>query len=228
MNDQQRKEQREQQRIQEHLRQQREQSRQHNEKLLEQQRQGMSGQGTSGGNQPPACFPSETRILTSQRWKKIVDINNGDEVLSMNKNGILVSNKVIQVLSFKPRKLFEVQTEFSDFKFCATKNHSIRTGRGWVKVNDLQSTDTIVYHGRDKSSNKEVAYKVRDIVDSGRVEPVYNLIVENDFNFIAEGCLAHSFSKYRMLLTNYYRVISYGRKILNGFEVMRREFPVPA
>ena len=144
----------------------------------------------------PACFPKGTKILTPLGWKNIEEISKDELVISFNTNSEISVSKVFRKLEFTPRKIFTVITKSPDFIVKATKNHAIYTNRGWVQIQKLKIGDYIMKISENKKIEK---YEVKEILDSEKWEPVYNLIVSEDFSFIADGCIAHSFSYFRKL-----------------------------
>lgn len=72
----------------------------------------------------------------------------------------------------------------------ATGNHRFLTGSGWERVRRLAPGHTVwtVVAGR------AVADVVRDVVQTSEAEPVFNIVVRRNFNFVADVVLAGSFA----------------------------------
>ena len=79
------------------------------------------------------------------------------------------------------------------------------TSRGWLTVGKLKNGDVI----SQVNGNKKIqSCVVTSIEDSLHVEAVFNLIVSGDYTFVTKGCVAHSFTHFRLM-----RIIA--SKVLN-------------
>jgi intein/homing endonuclease len=77
-----------------------------------------------------------------------------------------------------------------------TAAHSFFTGFKWKKASEINSCDSILNY--EHSDGGEFSH-VHSSRQSNVKEAVYNIITAQDFTFIADGCLAHSFTKARVL-----------------------------
>jgi phage terminase large subunit len=89
------------------------------------------------------CFTGDTLITTSKGYKQIKDIDCYDRVLTRNgykqvlkrwNNGLKTVNKYLL--------LFDTQTIILE----ATKDHKIKTDRGWIEIQNLQADDVLYLH----------------------------------------------------------------------------------
>jgi len=88
------------------------------------------------------CLHPDSRILTKQKWKKIKDVEIGDEVL--NETGwSKVNNKMDR--HFKGN-LISIATQHGALSqpLLVTPEHKIRTKEGWVEAKDLKVKDEVL------------------------------------------------------------------------------------
>jgi len=147
-------------------------------------------QPTTGGS----CFPGYTPVLTPKGWKNISQLDVGDEVMSFNERGHLRCKEILRVKRHKPCRILTVRTEGDSFD--STISHSIMTSRGWLTVGKLKNGDVISQVDRNQKIQSSV---VTSIEDNQHVEVVFNLIVSGDYTFVTKGCVAHSFTHFRLM-----------------------------
>ncbi len=156
--------------------------------------------GGGGGG----CFTSDTKVKTADGWKEIHLINEGDGVISINNDGQLATRKVLRKKMHLNRRTLRVQTNNSSFG--VTEIHSIKTANGnWKRVGQL-NVDDVLTHLDD---NDQVAEQTIQCIEKGCSETVYNLIVEGDYTFIVDGCIAHSFTYFRASRIFYYELVRF-------------------
>lgn len=151
------------------------------------------GGSPSGGGS--SCFPRGTMIDTPHGARDIAEISTGDAVLSFCRRcGRVREREVIKVVRHAESAIWVLRLD--DRSIRTTRTHSFLTESGWRRAGQLRSGMTIRLHNSQAAT----------ITASGEVsetEPVYNLIVEGDFTYIADGAVAHSFSylrSFRMLM----------------------------
>lgn len=141
------------------------------------------------------CFPATAKVSTPFGLKNISDISVGDKVTSFNAYGKPEDCEITRVLKHEPSLILKVDTTGTDFE--ATGFHSVKTvERGWQKVSQLKTGDTLPYVD---NNGVILSQTVNTVVSAGRMEPVYNLIVAGSYTFSVEGCIAHSFTRFRTI-----------------------------
>jgi hypothetical protein len=145
-------------------------------------------------NLPSGCFPHHTKVDTPFGPRCIGDIDDGDFVLSFNPFSCLFTNRrVIKKIVHNPMRILEARMKNGKSLF-VTESHSLLTARGYISVANLKCGDHLFVQGDTMS------YAILDeITETSRFEPVYNLVVADGFNFIADGFVAHSFTTYKRL-----------------------------
>lgn len=141
-----------------------------------------------------ACFPGYTPVLTPNGWKNISQLDVGDEVMSFNEHGQLRCKEILRVKRHKPCSILTVHTNGDSFD--ATVSHSIMTNRGWLTVGKLKNGDVISQVDQNQKIQSSV---ISSIDDSQHVEAVFNLIVSGNYTFVVKGCVAHSFTHFRLM-----------------------------
>ena len=150
------------------------------------------------------CFPGDSKVMTPFGWRNICELKEDDIVLSYDRDGSLSQRRVMRKNSYSnSSSIVNVVSHNDSLSFSATKSHSIKTARGWILVNKLVAGDKIVsLDDKGRISN----HTLKKVEESNRHEPVFNLIIEGNFNFIVKGCVAHSFSYFRILRMLYHTV----------------------
>lgn len=148
------------------------------------------------GNKRPGCFPAGTYITTPTGSKDISKLRKGNNVISHNqRDGLLKPRKILDVKFYTERIIWLI--DFDDgSQLKTTASHSLYSNNQWVKASSVRAGDSLTCFDPVKG---KIIKKVMCSENSQQNEVVYNLIVEKDFNFIANGTLAHSFSYLRLL-----------------------------
>lgn len=142
-----------------------------------------------------SCFPAGTKILTPQGNVDIAQISNGQSVLSF----CPVSGNVChaEVLQIKADTSWIWHIELSNDQIIrTTKYHSFQCDSGWKKVSEMRSGDILSVRSSD---GKMVKAGVKKCGATATKEPVYNLIVDQHFTYIADGMMVSSFTYCRSL-----------------------------
>ncbi len=172
---------------------------------------GGSGVEPSGGG--GGCFTGNTRVKTPSGWKQISQIKKGDIVISMGNNGELIERKVLADKVHLNCLTLRIQTDQRTFG--VTGVHSIQTAdTSWSRVSNLRVGEVLTYFNEN---NNIVEHTIKHI-EQGSVETVHNLIVEGDYTFIVDGCIAHSFTYFRLPRILYYETV---RFIKESFSVKK-------
>ncbi len=153
---------------------------------------------SGGGGYGGGCFPAGTGIGTPIGNRHIHELKSGDHVFSFNtSSGIIETCKVLSIRSYNDNVIWVVHFEDGG-ELRTTATHSFLIEGSWEKAHNIKAGDFITCFD---SNNRKTIRKVVDSVKSSEKEIVYNIIVEKNFNFIADGALAHSFTYFRVLRT---------------------------
>ncbi len=126
------------------------------------------------------CFLPDTLIKTKNGEKMIKDIRKGDIVLSYNeKSDKYEYNKVTKTFEHITNSYLLINN-----KLKVTPNHPMHINGKWQEIGSAKIGDKI-----KTLSGEETIFSIKEV--DGDVE-VYNLEVEGDHNYIAEGYLAHN------------------------------------
>lgn len=166
-----------------------------------------SSNATSTGS---SCFPSYTQILTPIGWQDITQLNTGDDVMSLNRQGEIQKRRILRVKEYQPNQIVTVHTDGDSFD--TTRSHSIMTQRGWVTVAQLQAGDVITQMNQRQQFETQV---ISAVENNGKTEPVFNLIVQGNYTFIVKGCVAHSFTYFKVFRMITHEVLAVCMQITN-------------
>ena len=144
----------------------------------------------------PCCFIGETKIDTDNGTMTIIDIvnsiNSGNEVVVKTYNertNTIEYNKVLNgILTKINANVYRLDVESNGlfYNVIATPDHKFYTEeRGWVELKSLEIDETLISSSLGK-------YKVHSIEILQETYDVYDIEVENNHNFFANGILAHN------------------------------------
>jgi len=155
-----------------------------------------SGSGSPNGG----CFPKGTNISTPNGNRDISEIQKGDLVYSKHPDSnVLIAKPVLKVKNYLNKKIWKlIFKEGSSIR--TTSVHSFRVGRKWKKASDLKEGDQITHYD---DSGKLYFKTIKASHLTREIEDVFNLIIKDNYNFIADGSFVHSFSyirNFRMLI----------------------------
>lgn len=151
-----------------------------------------------------SCFPASVHIKTPSGTQSIARISNGDMVMVYNlKTGKSEPQPVTNVKQHQLCKICNVWTEDGN-KLRVTKTHALQTDQGWKRVNQLKTGDIL---NRISSTGVLEKVSVVKIATEQNPENVYNLIVAENYTFIADGFVASSFSYFRETRKLYHNVL---------------------
>lgn len=152
--------------------------------------------GNQNGSNNAGCFPQGTTILTPSGSQDITDLKKNDLVCSIcTKSNNLVFRRVLSVVSHSNHSIWNLRFEDGE-TIRTTAIHSFRTDNGWKAAMKIGVGENILHCGKNGIIRSKT---VEDSFNSNSVEDVFNLIIEKDFNFIADGAIAHSFTHLRSL-----------------------------
>lgn len=155
---------------------------------------GTSSSGPGASNR--TCFPAGTRVRTPCGFRDIADLRSGDVVVSLNcKSGKLSHQKVVRLIRFPSGRLWRLRL-VDGTEIRTTGHHSFRVENRWKTAQSIQPGDEIETVGMHLTTAVKLVECSEEV---GEVAPVYNIVVDGHFNFIAEGGVAHSFTFARTL-----------------------------
>lgn len=158
-----------------------------------------SGVGKDGRG---SCFPAGTNICTPSGNLPIEKINCGDFVIAVDQFGQKLIRRVTKHISFGNRSVSKITFDDATY-FSVTDHHTIKTLRGWVRVRDLQIGDELI----ETWDRKTLISRKIDLIERNvSNETVYNIVVEGECTFIADGVIAHSFTNLRVLRSAFHKI----------------------
>ena len=134
----------------------------------------------------PGCFPARTTIMIPNGSKPIERVSEGDLVTTVGKDGTGSIAEVAAVFVTRNR-LLEVHTDAGNLVTTQTQPLAL-VGGGLRAAGELKAGDRIY---RWNGSDRQVV-TVRTVTATGREERVFNLILVEPGNFVANGFLARS------------------------------------
>ncbi|MBI1830116.1 MAG: hypothetical protein HYR84_01540 [Planctomycetes bacterium] len=143
-----------------------------------------------------ACFPAGTLIRTPSGAIDIAAAKAGDLVLAFDPvKHILRPQRILRVDRTRHAGIWEI--DFDDgTKLRTTGHHSFLVGGKWQQADAVIKGDVLA------TVDAAGSVRPRRVLRCGptaTVEEVFNLVVEGDFTFVADGVVAHSFTHFRAL-----------------------------
>lgn len=142
------------------------------------------------------CFPAGTRIQTPSGFRVIENLEPGDSVLSFE-GSIKSVQPVLQCQKFLRHRIFEIFLSNRLEPVRTTSSHTFSTTRGWIRTTELSSGDLV--HFVESGVAGTVA--VQQVSPTNQHADVYNLITASAHTFVADGLIAHNFTKFRVART---------------------------
>ena len=148
------------------------------------------------------CFPAGTKVISTFGSKDISEITKGESVLSIDKGGAPRFCRVLEVVSHANNKIWNLA--FTDGSILRTTAvHSFEVNGSRRTARRIEPGDSLTHVGEHNTIARKT---VATSVESNDLEMVYNLIVDQDFNFVADGVLAFSFTYFPLLRATFWRV----------------------
>lgn len=163
--------------------------------------------GSSGGSSSSqgGCFPKGTMITTPYGQVDIISLRAGDLVMSFNRmTGTFSSNSIIKVQTYSRRKLWKIILDNGE-SISTTASHSFSVDGRWVPAKSIRAGDKLQYRVNNGHLHIKTVIQSLQCED---IDDVYNLIVENNYSYIAEGAICHSFTFFRPLRCMFYKIRS--------------------
>lgn len=169
-------------------------------------------------NSGSSCFPKGTQIQTPFGLRDISELKIGDHVISYNKKGHKkTTRKILKAMSYKNTNIWQLELA-NKSSIRTTSIHSFLSCGQWKKAKDICKGSTIMQLKEDGSLEEAVivaSYKTKD------VETVYNIIVEGDFSFLADGALVHSFTYFRGVRELLWSLPSFDHPLLGSLQIFK-------
>lgn len=155
-----------------------------------------TGYTSHGHSSGAACFPAGTTIRTPTGPRDIASARPSDVVFAFDPGrNVLRTRRILKVCKYDRQGLWKL--DFADgTELRTTGHHSFRVLDTWKKAQDIVTGDTLCCI--NAAGNVETRRVIRSI-PMPEAEVVYNLIVEGEFSFVADGVIAHSFTHLRRL-----------------------------
>jgi hypothetical protein len=134
----------------------------------------------------PGCFPAGTKIAVGSETKAIETIKVGDSINTISKDGKLSQGKVTFIF-VTTNRLYEVRSDKGTLVTTETQPLSLASGV-LRAAGELREGDQIARWVDGARS----LVTVKEVVETKRYEPVYNLVLGEPTLFIANGYLARS------------------------------------
>lgn len=141
------------------------------------------------------CFVSGTKIKMSHGLKNIEDVQIGDMVMTASGE----YHKVEEVMSRSySGEMYEVEALYLFDKIKCTPNHKFLTDSGWKEIQDIVPHKCSTCLSPDKLK-VDLPYKKLEYIDINAIKvtdekdvTVYNLSVETDHTYVANGAVVHN------------------------------------
>ena len=144
----------------------------------------------SSNKSSSTCFVRGTSVQVQSGVVSIELLRPGDTVLTVHPNtGRRQLRRVILAQSYRDQPIWELRLA-SGRHIQTTANHRFRSVQGWSSAEKLVAGDQILVLRPDGSSIFE---RVDRSASTSARDEVFNIIVEGEANFIADGALASSF-----------------------------------
>ena len=138
------------------------------------------------------CLTGDSLILTDAGLVRIDNPNiQGQRVLSYNDSSEKWEfKKVVRWLDQGEKQTLVIKTTHREIK--CTSNHLIRTDQGWISAKDVKAGMKILSPVNVDATRSFTNLEKVESVHLGGVERVYDLEVEDNHNFVANGLLVHN------------------------------------
>lgn len=147
------------------------------------------------------CLTEDTLVFTDKGYKKITNFNQEhDKVLSFNKEKKDFEWENAELLEYNINEEL-INIEFEDGrKLEMTKEHPLLMSNGnkllrllWTKAEDLRINDNLISINNDCTNITPV--KIKEITKIKKICKVYDLSLNKNHSFIANGIISHNSGK---------------------------------
>jgi Pretoxin HINT domain len=172
----------------------------HNREVRERdQRRAEEARKMSSGGQS-SCFSAGTKVTTPEGPRCIESLMVGDTVSAFcESTREFVQRPVRRHAAHSAARIWQITISGAAAPIATTGTHLFLTRRGWRRAKRLRIGDELYTRVGWQS--------IETVKKTERVEPVYNLVVEEALTFVADGVVVHSFAHFRALRSCLHRVI---------------------
>lgn len=161
------------------------------------------------------CLPRGTQISTPFGLQDISNLNTGDTVYAVNPStDKIVIRTILKVISYTNRRILSVSLN-DGTQIQATSTHSFQINNKWKTTAQLNVGDQIRHYD---DANVSSLKTITNIQLTNAPEDVFNIIVDGDFNFLANGALSHSFTYLRSARMSAWRMYSFFQRFKSNSE----------
>jgi len=148
------------------------------------------------------CLTGDTLVFTNKGYKKIEDFKEKeDKILSFNKEKKEFEWEKAELLKYPVKNENLLKIELKDGRIInLTKEHPllVTTGKGllslsWIEARNLKEGDNLL---SVKEKDKNITpIEIRNITEISGIKEVYDLSVDKNHSFIANGIISHNSGK---------------------------------
>lgn len=161
------------------------------------------------------CLPRGTQISTPFGFQDISNLNIGDTVYAVNSpSDRILIRTILKINSYTNRRILSVSLN-DGTQIRATSTHSFQINNKWKTTAQLNVGDQIRHYDE---ANVSTLKTITNIQLSNEPEDVFNIIVDGDFNFLANGALSHSFTYLRNARMSAWRMYSFFQRFKSNTE----------
>ena len=148
------------------------------------------------------CLQGDSMVFTDKGYKKISEFDEkGDKILSFNKDERIFEWETAELLRYPITKENLLKVTLQDGRaITLTKEHPLLTATGnkllsllYVNANKLKVGDNILSVG--KSNEELIPLSIKQIEEVQGINEVYDLSVNKNHSFIANGIISHNSGK---------------------------------
>ncbi|MBR8835136.1 MAG: DNA polymerase III subunit gamma/tau [Stigonema ocellatum SAG 48.90 = DSM 106950] len=138
------------------------------------------------------CLTGDSLVQTSEGLMRIDNPKiKGKKVLSYNDSSLKWEfKKVLRWLDQGERQTLIIKTTNREIR--CTGNHLIRTDQGWIAAKNVKEGAKILSPVNVDATSSSTSLETVESVHHVGVERVYDIEVEDNHNFVANGLLAHN------------------------------------
>ena len=171
------------------------------------------GWHSPGGGSPQGrggCFPAGTSIATPAGPQDISSLSAGETVYAIDaRTGVRAERPILRVVRHAGRRTWRLTLD--DGRFVRTTAvHTFRVGTSWRRADAIGPGDVLAWCA--DGGGVRAATVAASGADGG-VEDVYTLVVDGECTFVANGFVAHCFTRFRTVRTAAWRAVGFGRRL---------------
>jgi hypothetical protein len=158
---------------------------------------GHGGPGSGGG-----CFPAGTRVDTPDGPRDISAMRAGELIVTVDeRTGTQSVGRVLKVQTHMRRRLWRLTLEDGP-DLLTTSVHAFLVDGQWRPARRLAAGDRLAFVDGTRLTTRVVTASG----EAGAAADVYNLIVAGPCTYVANGAVAHSFTRFRETRKLFWRI----------------------